>query len=163
MPITEIAADPVARNRTGQNRLILLAPRADCHRGALVAATSAGIGSWEDRLAEIQRIRATVYLKDGGIPPAWVTPDGRFVSPLDEASWHLGLTGPAGEVQGCMRYTIYPGAASFDDLPFRHHPLATSNRWSVLFRSAVESVMDRARASGRAFAQAGMWALAEEA
>jgi hypothetical protein len=111
----------------------------------------------------MQRIRARVSLQEGAISPAAVTSDGRFVSPLDEVSWHLGLTGPAGEVQGCMRYTIYPAAASFEDLPFRDHPLATSNRWSILFRCAVESVRDRARASGRAFAQAGMWVLAEEA
>jgi hypothetical protein len=131
--------------------------------GALVAAASVGAGSWQDRLAEIQRLRATVYLEEGAISPAAVTADGRFASPLDDVSWHLGLTGPNGEVKGCMRYTIYPSASSFEDLPFRNHPLAMSSRWSVLFRSAVESVVDRARRSGRAFAQAGMWALAEEA
>ena len=158
VPRTVAPAVPAPASR---NRLVVLAPRANSLAWAFAGtATSVAGRSHEDLLAEVQRLRAKVMLKEGALPQSAVTPDGRHVSPLDDTSWHLVLTGPAGEVLGCMRYTIYPETAGFDDLPFRDHPLAQS---TTLFRPAVESVLGRARQSRRGFAQAGMWALAEEA
>ena len=144
-----------------RNRLVVLAPRAHILAGSFAStATSVAGRSHEDLLAEVQRLRAKVFVKEGTVRQSAITLDGRHVTPLDDTSWHLVLTGPAGEVLGCVRYTIYPETAGFDDLPFRDHPLAHS---TTRFRAAVESVLVRARQSRRGFAQAGMWALAEEA
>lgn len=159
-----VAAETKVRSRNCGYRLLVLAPQTTDPIVAFPSAAAAVQSkTYEDLLAELQRLRASCALKDGAIHRTAVTPDGRHATPLDPVSWHLILTGPTGRVLGSMRYTIYPTGASFDELPFRDHPLLKCSHWAVVFRQAVEAVRRRAWESGRVFAQAGMWVLAEEA
>jgi hypothetical protein len=55
-------------------------------------------------LAEMQRLRGSVYLRDGAIQKHELTADGRHRLSVDEQSWHILLVDGAKRVKGCMRY-----------------------------------------------------------
>jgi hypothetical protein len=61
---------------------------------------------YDDVIAAIQRLRGSVYVADGALPPSFIEPDGRHRSALDEISYHLTLWN--GKVEGCLRCTLYP-------------------------------------------------------
>src|SRR5947209_5625910 len=54
-------------------------------------------------LAEMQRLRGGVYLRDGAIESSQLAPDGRHILSVDRESWHILVLGPGGRVLGCMR------------------------------------------------------------
>jgi len=79
-------------------------------------------------LARLQRLRGSVYLEDGAITEADLTPDGRHLSPVDERAWHVLAVEAGGQVRGCV-CVISPTILMF---PFRtsssgtRHSLRTS-------------------------------------
>jgi hypothetical protein len=81
--------------------------------------------------------------------------------PGDEESWHLLLVRGAGVI-GCARYLVHSNTVPFENLTFRHGPLARDRSWGHKVRHAFESDLRMARAEGMAYVELGGWALAEE-
>jgi hypothetical protein len=121
-----------------------------------------GDTDWRRKLLEdMQRLRGSVYLRDGAISEGDLTSDGRHVQSIDEESWHLLILNPANRVVGCTRYLQHPASTSFNRLRVRAAALARSEEWSVPLRRAVESELDDARRSGFSYVEVGGWALDE--
>src|ERR1035438_4798727 len=71
---------------------------------------------YERMLAEMQRLRGSVYLRDGAIQQDELTADGRHRLSVDEYSWHILLLDGAKRVTGCLRYLEERRASRFDEL-----------------------------------------------
>jgi hypothetical protein len=116
----------------------------------------------EKLLAEMQRLRARLYLDEGAIRPAQISSDGRHHLPVDERAWHLLAVDPHGEVYGCSRYMAHSNTVSFSQLGVRNSALANSGEWGTKLQAAVESEIDLARKGGVAYVEVGGWALAPQ-
>lgn len=113
-------------------------------------------------LAEMQRLRGRVYLKDGAIQACEMESDGRFVMRGDEQGWHLLLVDDDKQVIGCARYLVHPNTVSYDSLRISHCTLAKDPKWGPLVKAAVERDLAIARERDLAYIEIGGWALAEE-
>jgi hypothetical protein len=110
-------------------------------------------------LARLQRLRGSVYLEDGAITEADLTPDGRHLSPVDERAWHVLAVEAGGHVRGCARYLAHDPDVSFTDLVIRNSALAQNLDWRGKLRRAVEADVALARARGLAYVEVGGWAI----
>ena len=110
----------------------------------------------------MQRLRGSVYLKDGAIQDCELDEDGRFHMRGDEQSWHLLLVNTQHQVIGCARYLVHPNTVEFGDLRISHSALAKDPVWSAKARAAVEADLAVARENGFSYVELGGWALAEE-
>lgn len=117
---------------------------------------------YDQFLAEMQRLRGSVYLRDGAIQADELTPDGRHKLAVDEHSWHVLLVDGTDRVTGCLRYLEENNASRFDELWVRQSALTHCPVWGRKFRRAVE--LERARAAARhlRFGSVGGWAVAED-
>ena len=138
--------------------LVILAPR--------WATVSERVGSdihapdqYDLLLARLQRLRGAVYLEDGAITGADLTPDGRHVSAIDERAWHVLAIEAGGHVRGCACYLSHRPSVVFSDLVVRNSALARDPEWGDRFRLAVEAEVAEARARGLAYAEVGGWAI----
>jgi len=113
-------------------------------------------------MAEMQRLRGSVYSRDGAIGRSDLTADGRHVAPVDERSWHVLALDSNDRVCACLRYLDETRAAGFDDLWVRHAALSRVPVLRWRFRRAVEVGMRTARRMGMCFGEVGGWAVAEE-
>jgi hypothetical protein len=149
------------RKIAGLGRLALLAP-----------AGSAGIWAFEDvqqssglyqrRLADMQRLRGTVYLEDGAIGPEHLVED-RHVLDIDLESWHLLVLDDDDCVSGCMRYRQHHTGICFEDLGVSQSALAECGNWGRKLKGAVESEIALSRDLDFPFLEIGGWALHERA
>jgi hypothetical protein len=149
------------RIATLENRLVLLAPET-----AIVPPTFANIDADPDRhrhlLAEMQRLRGGVYLRDGAIATSDLTIDGLHRTPEDDNSWHLLMTDDKGRVEACVWYRDHDRNVTFDQLRVRRTPLAQQPGWREHLRRAVEQELCEARSNGLGYAELGGWAVASE-
>jgi hypothetical protein len=140
-------------------RLVLLAPPE-----AFVPRRFENVQSCPTRHAELlaglQRLRGSLYLKDGAIRPRQLAEDGRHYLPGDEQAWHVVALDERGEVAGCSRYLAHPNSVPFHRLAVRNAALASSLEWGVPFRTMVAGEIERARRRGVAYVEVGGWALA---
>ncbi|HUQ90044.1 MAG TPA: hypothetical protein VM120_00100 [Bryobacteraceae bacterium] len=113
-------------------------------------------------MATMQRLRGSLYLKDGAIGPEQLTADGRHKVEADERAWHLLSVGRDGSVQGCARYISHEGKVSFKALGVSRSPMAKCNHWGRHFRHAVQGEITRAQRAGLSYVEVGGWALSEE-
>jgi hypothetical protein len=113
-------------------------------------------------LSGIQRLRGRVYAEDGAIDASELSPDGRFVQPIDNHAWHLVRLNARGEVCGCARYVTYPGDLRFADTGVSRTPLSRSREWSASFKAAIESEIALANKMRVDYVEVGGWALAPE-
>ena len=147
---------------TLQGRLLLVAPENICVQNVapfknVVADPSGRSGL----LAEIQRLRGGIYMRDGALHSHQLSVDGRHCTDEDDHSWHLIVLNRAGRVSACIWYRDLGRRASFDQLRVGSTPLAaTDHRERVT--SAVEDELDRARRNGLSYAEVGGWAVAPE-
>lgn len=142
-------------------RLVVLAPaRRDVPRSFRIVENSAS--RYEALLAQMQRLRGTVYLSDGAIEPWHVSADGRHRLDIDEDSWHLLSVGVSGTVCGCARLRTHASTATFGDLWIRSAALASFHESRQKVRAAVESEMETARRRAVGYAEVGGWAIAKE-
>jgi hypothetical protein len=109
----------------------------------------------------MQRLRGSVYLRDGAIQPNELTADGRHELAVDEHSWHILLVDSTDRISGCMRYLAEEKASRFDQLWVRHSALTKCPTWGKKFRRAVELEMERAARKQMSFGEVGGWAVAE--
>ena len=142
-------------------RLVLVAPPHISLPGAFTNP------SWDPAghrhlVAEMQRLRGSIYLDDGAIQRGQLTQDGLHQTPEDARSWHLLMLNGRGHVSSCAWYMEHDETACFDQLRVRNSPLASAPGWRERVRGAVESELERARAQGLRYAEVGGWAVARE-
>jgi hypothetical protein len=113
-------------------------------------------------VAEMQRFRGSMYLRDGAIQESDLTSDGRHKVAVDERSWHVLSLDRRDRVCACLRFVDETGADAFDDLWIRRAALAESPAVGKKFRAAVEGGMKKAHRMGMRFGEVGGWAVAEE-
>ena len=151
-----LAADP-----NSNRQFILVAPIGTATGGAFRHVE--GDPGWrQELLADMQRLRGRIYLGDGAITKAELTPDGRHVQAIDEHSWHLLVLSSAGKVLGCTRYLQHHSSTPFNNLRVRSAAMGQSAQWSKALRCAVERELEDARRSGFSYVEVGGWALAKE-
>jgi len=150
-----LAADP-----NSNRQFILVAPIGTATGGAFRHVE--GDPGWrQELLADMQRLRGRIYLGDGAITKAELTPDGRHVQAIDEHSWHLLVLSSAGKVLGCTRYLQHHSSTPFNNLRVRSAAMGQSAQWSKALRCAVERELEDARRSGFSYVEVGGWALDE--
>lgn len=113
-------------------------------------------------LSGMQRLRGSIYLKDGAIKPCELDDEGRFHMPADEQSWHLLLLDQGRNVIGCARYLVHPSDVSYDRLRISHSTLANDPVWGPKVREAVEADLRRIRDAHLSYVEVGGWALSEQ-
>ncbi|MBV6431045.1 MAG: hypothetical protein IANPNBLG_01167 [Bryobacteraceae bacterium] len=147
---------------SGHHKLLLLAPsfndadksgfRDVIHNGDL----------HEMLLADIQRLRGEVYLRDGAISASQLTADGRHVTKADAMSWHIISLNEFGKVRGCYRHLKHHATIRYEQMMLSKSPLAQSLEWGGTCRSVVESLLEEAKTSNLSCAEVGGWAVAGE-
>jgi len=113
-------------------------------------------------LSGMQRLRGSIYLKDGAIKPWELDDEGRYHMQGDEQSWHLLLLDEGKNVIGCARYLVHGSDVSFDRLRISHSTIAKCPIWGGKMRAAVESDLKRVRQERLSYVELGGWALSEE-
>ncbi len=116
----------------------------------------------ENLLAGLQRLRGRIYLDDGAVERAQLTPDGRHKQTIDDQSWHVLAVDDQGGVCGCARYMPYTRGTDFMELGVSRSALAQSGEWGGKLRTAVETEMRSAWSRGIACVEVGGWALHED-
>ena len=111
-------------------------------------------------LADMQRFRGRVYLKDGAIHASDLIDGGHKLS-IDEHSWHVRSLDSGGRIRGCLRYLAHRNARSLDDLWVRDAALADCPTFGSHFRRAVEAEIRHAREMKLGFGEVGGWAVGE--
>jgi hypothetical protein len=117
---------------------------------------------YDQFLSDMQRLRGSIYLRDGAIKPWELDDEGRHHMQGDEQSWHLLLLDEGKSVIGCARYLVHTGDVSFERLRVSHSPLANCPTWGGKVRAAVEADLRRVRESRLSYVEVGGWALSEE-
>lgn len=110
-------------------------------------------------VAEMQRVRGSVYLADGYVRRQELSPDGRHQSAEDSRSWHLLMTDPDGSVSSCAWYLEHENTTTIAQLRIGNCPLARVREWRDKLHRAVESEIGRARQDGLRYAEVGGWAV----
>ena len=149
----------IATPSTTAGSLMVLAPTADS-----IPATFNSVHIDGDQhahlLAEVQRLRGSVYLDDGAISRAQLSPDGRHIQEADKHSWHVISVQPDGTVTGCARYRPHPREVTPEDLGVWQAALAHDPRWHSTLREAIANEIDVARCQNIDFVEVGGWAVA---
>jgi hypothetical protein len=116
----------------------------------------------DEILAQLQRLRGSVYLHDGAITPAQLTADGRHQLPIDNASWHVVSVQDDGRVLGCARYRAYDKHTQPEHLSAWRSALAGDRTWRGTLHMALESEISLARKRNVDYVEVGGWAIAED-
>lgn len=148
----------VSTPSTTAGSLMVLAPTADSIPDTFQSVHVDG-GEHAHLLAAVQRLRGSVYLDDGAITRAQLTPDGRHEQAADERSWHIVSVEPNGSVTACARCFPHPRDVEPEDLGVWTSALADDPVWSQALRKAVEHDIDSARRSGLSYVELGGWAV----
>jgi len=112
-------------------------------------------------LTDMQRLRGSIYLRDGAVDSNQLSADGLHQTPEDEKSWHLLMVDKAGRVDACVWYMEHAPTVPVDQLRVRKSPLASEPEWRDALWGAVETDLAKARQAGLGFAEVGGWAVAE--
>lgn len=142
-------------------RLILLAPEMSGIPGTFVDV-DLNYQRHNALLGEMQRLRGSLYLRDGAIEPWELSPDNRHQTPADAESWHILALTPEGQVCGCARYREHGRRDPISKLGVAACPLASSDKWERLLYAAVNDEIDLARRRDVSFVEVGGWALTDE-
>jgi hypothetical protein len=111
---------------------------------------------------DMQRMRGSIYLKDGAIQSHQLTPDGLHQTEEDETSWHMLLFDKQQRVSACASYLEHRNTVTFDQLRARHSPLLRAPEWRPKLVKAIESELARARRERLHYVELGGWAVSEE-
>src|SRR5438270_12654184 len=139
-----------------QMRLLILAP-GDAEVPPAFQNQQCDATRHEELLADMQRLRGSVYLEDGAIERGELSDDGRHSIGIDRDSWHLLATSASGEVCGCVRYRSYPPTAGFRNLWVGHSALASSPIWRRQFQAAGDLEFQKARHRNIAYVEVVGW------
>jgi hypothetical protein len=112
----------------------------------------------EKLLADMQRLRGSVYLEDGAIDTSQLT-DGKHRVDADEGSWHLLVVDQDDRVCGCVRHHAHSNRAKFSHLGISRSALGRSEEWGQKLKAAVESELEISRRLDLPCVEIGGWAL----
>lgn len=148
-------------SRPRTSSLMLLAPSAECVPDVFRQVdVDPQLHEWS--LAQVQRMRGSIYLHDGAITTSHLTPDGRHAQDVDAHSWHLLSVQPDGRVVGCARYRPHGDAVRPEDLGAWKSPLAKNEATRPLLRNAIERELSLARRRDCSYVEVGGWAIASD-
>lgn len=147
------------RPRSGT--LMLLAP-SEAHVPESFPAVDVNPERHDEILAQLQRLRGSVYLHDGAITSAQLTSDGRHTLPIDAASWHVVSVQDDGRVIGCSRYRAHGKNTQPEHLSAWRSALASDRTWRGTLHMALESEITLARKRNVDYVEVGGWAIAED-
>jgi hypothetical protein len=117
----------------------------------------------ERLVRDVQRMRGSIYVKDGALQPHQLTADGRHETPEDETSWHMLLLNKQQRVAACALYLEHDYSdVAFDQLRARHCPLTNEPEWRPTVERAIEAELDRARSEQLHYVELGGWAVSED-
>ena len=108
-----------------------------------------------------QRLRGSVYVRDGAVQRHELSPEGLHQTPEDEKSWHLLMMNREG-VSACVWYLEHENTTTVNRLRVRACPLASVDGWRERLHAAVESELARARSEDLRYSEVGGWAVAQE-
>ena len=145
---------------TSKTRLVVLPPSEEAVPASF-RNLCADDGQYDKLLAEMQRFRGGVYLRDKAIDPSALTADGRHRLHIDERSWHLLAVDSWGQVCGCTRYLPHRNNITFQQLWVRNCALAASPVWGSRLSAALTIELQRARESRISYVEVGGWAISE--
>jgi hypothetical protein len=148
-----------SRSRGG--RLMLLAP-SEANVPDSFPTVDVNPERHEEILAQLQRLRGSVYLQDGAIDSAQLSPDGRHILKVDSASWHVVSVQPDGRVTGCSRYRAYGAGTQPEQLGAWRSALASDRVWRGPLHMALQSEIALARKRNVDFVELGGWAISED-
>lgn len=144
---------------TATSSLMLLAPTSDSVPDSF-RSVQVDRDQHAHLLAEVQRLRGNVYLEDGAITRAQLSPDGRHIQEADRHSWHVISVQPDGSVTGCARYRPHPRDVNPEDLGVWQSSLAHDPQWQSTLREAIANEIDLARRCNLSYVEVGGWAVA---
>ena len=113
-------------------------------------------------IRDVQRMRGSIYLKDGAVARHQLTADGLHRTEEDETSWHMLLLNKHQQVTACALYLEHDNTVTFDQLRARQCPLASQEEWRPKLVDAIESELARSRQEGLKYVELGGWAVAEQ-
>jgi hypothetical protein len=120
-------------------------------------------GRHQRLVRDVQRMRGSIYVKDGALQPHQLTADGRHQTPEDETSWHMLLLDKHQRVTACALYLEHNyNDVTFDQLRARHCPLTHEPEWRPTVERAIEAELDRARSEQLHYVELGGWAVSED-
>jgi hypothetical protein len=147
------------RSRSG--RLMLLAP-SEAYVPDSFPTVDVNPERHDEILAQLQRLRGSVYLHDGAIDSAQLSPDGRHVLGVDAGSWHVVSVQPDGRVTGCSRYRAYGEGTEPEHLGAWRSALASDRLWRGPLHMALKSEIALARKRNVDYVEVGGWAISED-
>src|SRR5580704_370825 len=100
--------------------------------------------SYDRLLANAQRLRGKIYVRDGAISPALLTDDGRHRQEADRESWHLLIVNEDSSVKGCVRYCVHSNNFVFSDLEVSRSSVFVSKSMEPTVRRAIQRDIDQA-------------------
>jgi hypothetical protein len=112
-------------------------------------------------LAEMQRLRGRVALREGAVTPSMLDSSARYIMPGDENSWHLLRLYDDGRVAGCARILVHPRNVNFPKLRIASASVSQCTFWARHVRNAVESELTRARLNDLTTIEPGGWVVDE--
>lgn len=139
-------------------RLVLLPPPDSCVPEYFKNATIDS-SRHDELIAEMQRLRGSIYLHDGAVQSEHLSSDGLHQTPEDRKSWHLLMLDKYRRVSSCVWYLEHDNMTSVDELRVRNSPLGRQEDWRGKLRHAVESELALARRDRLHYAEVGGWAV----
>jgi hypothetical protein len=141
-------------------RVVLLAPSA-ASVDEIFRNVDVDRGRHEQLVRDVQKLRGSIYLKDGAIQSEQLSPDGLHRTPEDEKGWHMLLLDKQRQVNACALYLEHDNTVSFEELRVRQCPLTENEEWRPRLRKAIHAELSHARRDGLQFVELGGWAVSE--
>ena len=157
----EFMLKTLERNIASVNeRVVLLAPSV-ASVGEVFRNVDVDRGRHEQLVRDVQKLRGSIYLKDGAIRSEQLSSDGLHQTPEDEKGWHMLLLNEQHQVSACALYLEHDNTVSFEGLRVRQCPLAENEEWRPRLWKAVHAELAHARRDRLQFVELGGWAVSE--
>jgi hypothetical protein len=159
MEVNRMTPANAPEGRLGRGFVILAPPQAPKPTyGQIINKTE----QHDHLLAEVQTLRAQVYLGDGAIQQRQIHPSGRYIQPADDLSWHLLTVDQQGHVTAGIRYLAHRPHSSYVDLDvsaaLSHLPPSFTHQ----VKQAVEGELAKAESLGFKYVELGAWVVGED-
>ena len=112
-------------------------------------------------LAEVQRLRGGVYVRDEAITATQLDAEGRHRVPVDAHSWHIVALQPNHALSGCARYRVHPPDVRPEHLGVWSSAIARHPSWRAHLATAVTGEIELARRRKVGYVEVGGWAIDE--
>jgi len=146
---------------SASERIVFLAPSA-ADISPVFGRVESDDAQYSTLVADVQRFRGGIYLKDGAIQPQDLTSDGRHLTPEDDTSWHMLLLDEERHVKACALYLEHQPDVTFDQLRVRHCQMAHDQEWRPKLMRAVQAELNLAKAGGMRYVELGGWAVSQD-